>query len=209
MRRPLYLRILNTIEAYNPYFVQKQDAAYILGLSPLQKITSAMRILSYRVAANAIDDYIRIGESIAIQSLQHFCNSVIEIFRPKYLRSPTLTDIARLLATGEVRGFPGKAPPVHYTINGHSYNLGYYLADGIYPQWATLVQTISSLQGAKKQHFAMMQEDHLIEAEKGNHAYSFSDVDGGSIRSHEYLLTLAVFPSSSNSIPAIAVLHRH
>ncbi|XP_028104314.1 uncharacterized protein LOC114303368 [Camellia sinensis] len=36
--------------------------------------------------------------------------------------------------------------------------MSYYLADGIYPQWTTLVQTISSPQGAKKQHFAMMQE---------------------------------------------------
>ncbi|CAL5344958.1 unnamed protein product [Camellia sinensis] len=231
MRRPLYLRILNAIEAQNPYFIQKQDAARVLGLSALQKMTSAMRILSYGVAADAVDDYIRIGESTVIQSLQQFCYSVIEIFGVEYLRSPTPTDIARLLAIGEVRGFPGmlgsldcmhwewkncpkawqgqyvghqkkptiileavasydlwiwhaffgmpgshndlnvldrpplfsdlaqgKAPSVHYTVNGHSYDMGYYLADGIYPQWATLVQTISSPQGAKRQHFAMMQE---------------------------------------------------
>lgn len=36
--------------------------------------------------------------------------------------------------------------------------MGYYLADGMYPQWATIVQTISSPQGAKKQHFSKMQE---------------------------------------------------
>ena len=106
MRRPLCLRILNGIEALNPYFVQKQDAAHVVGLSPLQKMTSAMRILSYGAAADAVDDYIRIGESTAIQSLQQFCNSVIEIFGVEYLRSPTPTDIARLLAIGEVWGFP-------------------------------------------------------------------------------------------------------
>ncbi|CAL5337435.1 unnamed protein product [Camellia sinensis] len=107
MRRPLYLRILNAIEAHNSYFIQKQDAAHVVGLSVLQKMTSAMRILSYGVAADAVDDYIRIGESTAIQSLQQFCYSVIEIFGVEYLRSPTPTDIARLLAIGEVRGFPG------------------------------------------------------------------------------------------------------
>ncbi|XP_028094128.1 uncharacterized protein LOC114294200 [Camellia sinensis] len=107
MRRPLYLRILNAIQIHNSYFVKKQDAAYVLGLSPLQKMTAAMRILSYGVAADAVDDYIRIGESTAIQSLQQFCNSVIEIFGEEYLRSPTPTDIARLLAIREVRGFPG------------------------------------------------------------------------------------------------------
>ncbi|XP_028118239.1 uncharacterized protein LOC114315829 [Camellia sinensis] len=105
MRRPLYLRILNAIEAHDSYFVQKQDATHILGLSSLQKMTSAMRILSYGVTADAVDDYIRIGESTAIQSLQHFCNSIIEIFGPEYLRSPTSIDIARLLVIREVRGF--------------------------------------------------------------------------------------------------------
>ena len=70
-------------------------------------MTSTMRILSYGVAADAVDDYIRIRESTAIQSLQHFCNLVIEIFGPEYLRSLTSTDIARSLAIGEVRRFPG------------------------------------------------------------------------------------------------------
>ncbi|XP_028097774.1 uncharacterized protein LOC114297545 [Camellia sinensis] len=126
----------------------------------------SMRILSYGVVANAVDDYIRIEESTAIQSLQQFCNLVIEIIGPEYLRSLTPTDITRLLAIGKVQGFPSKAPPVHYTINGHSYNMGYYLADSIYPQWATLVQTISSPQGAKKQHFTMMQESAMKDVER-------------------------------------------
>ncbi|XP_028072520.1 uncharacterized protein LOC114274746 [Camellia sinensis] len=106
MRRPLYLLILNAIQAHNSYFVQKQDATHVVGLSPLQKMTSAMRILSYGVTADAVDDHIRIGESTTIQSLQQFCNSVIQIFGPEYLRSPTPTDVARLLAIGEVREFP-------------------------------------------------------------------------------------------------------
>ncbi|XP_028081871.1 uncharacterized protein LOC114283252 [Camellia sinensis] len=44
--------------------------------------------------------------------------------------------------------------------------MGYYLADGIYSQWATLVQTISSLQGVKKQHFVMMQESARKDVEQ-------------------------------------------
>ncbi|XP_028091347.1 uncharacterized protein LOC114291684 [Camellia sinensis] len=69
-------------------------------------MTSAMRILSYRVATDAVNDYVRIGESTTIESLQYFCNSIIEIFGPKYLRSPTTTDIARLLAIGETISSP-------------------------------------------------------------------------------------------------------
>ena len=48
----------------------------------------------------------------------------------------------------------GNAPQVDIEINDHHYDKGYYLADGIYPQWTTLVKTISNPQGEKKKRFA-------------------------------------------------------
>ncbi|RUS22878.1 plant transposon protein-domain-containing protein [Endogone sp. FLAS-F59071] len=45
----------------------------------------------------------------------------------------------------------GKAPPLEY-------DMCYFLADGIYPQWATLIQTISEPQNAKKKHFTKLQK---------------------------------------------------
>jgi hypothetical protein len=77
-----------------------------LGLSSLQKITTTFHMLFYEVAADATDDYIRIGESTTIESLRRFIGAVVEVFGHEYLRSPNEDDIARLPATEESRGFP-------------------------------------------------------------------------------------------------------
>jgi hypothetical protein len=53
----------------------------------------------------------------------------------------------------------GHAPPVNFEVNGHQYNKGYYLADGIYPRWPVFVKTISNpVPGGKHAHFAKCQE---------------------------------------------------
>ncbi|KAF8403864.1 hypothetical protein HHK36_011970 [Tetracentron sinense] len=105
-RRTRPRRGSSAMEAHDPYFILKRNAAGTLGLSSLQKVTAAMRMLAYGVATDAVDDYVRIGESTSIESLRRFVRAVVEVFGEEYLRSPNNDDISRLLAQGEVRGFP-------------------------------------------------------------------------------------------------------
>jgi hypothetical protein len=222
---------MNAVESYDDYFVQKRNATNVLGLSCFQKVTAAFRMLTYGVPADATDEYVRIGESTAIESLRRFVVAVVDLFEDEYLRYPNEADTTRLLALGEQNGFPGmlgsidcmhwawkncplewqgqykghmeeptiileavasndlwiwhaffgmpgshndinvlhrsplfaklaegRAPEVNYTINGHDYTMGYYLADGIYPSWATLVKSISKPMGNKNKYFAKAQE---------------------------------------------------
>ena len=106
MSRSLFLRIHSRVEATEPYFVQKRNAANTIELSSLQKMTAAIRMLAYRVSADFINEYIRIGETTAIKSLKKFVKAVVSIFSEEYLRSPNNNDIARLLAVDQHNGFP-------------------------------------------------------------------------------------------------------
>ena len=114
MSRSLFLRIHSRVEATKPYFVQKRNAAKTLGLSSLQKMTTAIRMLAYGVSADFMDEYIRIGETIAIKSLKKIVKAIVSIFSEEYLRSPNNNDIARFLAIGQHRGFPGMLGSIDY-----------------------------------------------------------------------------------------------
>ncbi|XP_062199648.1 uncharacterized protein LOC133902085 [Phragmites australis] len=198
--RRLFLRIAAAVEDHDTWFRQGRDATGKLGLSPLQKMTAAIRQLAYGVSSDAVDEYVRIGASTTMLSLRKYVQSIVEMFREEYLRAPNETDTARLLAEGEHRGFPGmlgsidcmhwvwkncpkvwhgaytchtrkpsivleavallidgSAPPVSYNINSNRYNMGYYLGDSIYPEWATIVKAIPAPRGNKSIHFSAMQ----------------------------------------------------
>ena len=240
MGRHIFLRIVNAISNFDPYFQQKVDALGRKGLSPLQKCTAAMRMLAYGISADAVDEYVRIGESTAVECLKKFVNDVILVFESEYLRKPNSNDVQRLLAMGEARGFPGmmgsidcmhwqwkncpkawkgmflsghkgiptiileavassdlwiwhaffgvagsnndinvldrsplfdevlegRAPEINYNVNGNNYSMGYYLTDGIYPEWATFVKTIPRPQGEKRKLFSKYQESQRKDVER-------------------------------------------
>ncbi|XP_042404778.1 uncharacterized protein LOC121994976 [Zingiber officinale] len=161
---------------------QRDDAARRKGLSPLQKCTAAIHQLSYGVPADHLDEYLRMGESTAIKCLFKFCGYVVEPFGDRYLRRPNADDVQRLLQMhNERHDFPGmlgsrndinvlyespifnnvlqgNAPKINFTVNGTQYTKGYYLTDGIYPEWATFVKAFPCPEDPKRRLFKERQE---------------------------------------------------
>ena len=68
--RSLFLKIVESVCEFDPYFLQRCDGLGQLGLSSLQKCTSAICMLAYGVAIDATDEYCHLGESTAQEGLK-------------------------------------------------------------------------------------------------------------------------------------------
>jgi hypothetical protein len=82
IRRSLFDKVMAGVTETDEYFVQKLDALGCIGLSTLQKCVAAHRMLCYSLPADAVDEYVRIGESTALESFKvtacdpwgYYCN---------------------------------------------------------------------------------------------------------------------------------------
>jgi hypothetical protein len=240
MRHCVFDRVLNALTRHDRYFVQKTDALGVLGFSPHQKITCALRFLAYGTSADQLDEYIRMAESTVLVTVSRFCSAVIACFSETYLRSPTVDDLKFLLKSYEKTGWigclgcldvmkwqwkncpmawrgayqgkekvptialeaivdhrlwfwhlffgmpganndlnildcsplfkqhmDGTAPKVRFTVNNNNYDMGYYLTDGIYPDWALFMKTIAEPSNIKQEYFAEQQEARRKDVEHG------------------------------------------
>jgi Plant transposon protein len=227
----LFDEILNRVVLYDSYFLQKEDAARKLGLTPHQKICSAVRQLTSGVSPMEFDDKYRMGASTGMEAMKRYCSAVVAIYSDVALRHPTKEDIDRLLDEGNDAGFhgcigsidcmhwnwkncpsvwkgmfqgksgkptvileaiadhscrfwhfnfgnpgsmndinvldrsplfanavKGQAPQVTYTVNGNEHHYAYWLADGIYPTYASFVMTVLKLSTRRGKLFAAKQE---------------------------------------------------
>ncbi|GJT83943.1 serine carboxypeptidase-like protein 51 [Tanacetum coccineum] len=108
MARPLFNEIVTAVIDHDPFFRNNFDCTGKEGISGLLKCTSAIRQLAYGVHAEFLDEYMQISERSSRLALDHFCESVMQIYGPEYLRKPTVTDVEKLyLHHEEKHGFPG------------------------------------------------------------------------------------------------------
>ena len=89
MRRELFLRIIEAVTNFDPWFKQRLDVARRLGLSMLHKCTTTIRMLAYGLSADACDEYCRLGESTAFECMKRFVLAIRGCFESMYLRQPT------------------------------------------------------------------------------------------------------------------------
>ncbi|GKA92812.1 ALP1-like protein [Tanacetum coccineum] len=98
------------------YFCNNVDCTGREGISAFIKCTFAIRQLAYDVNASFLDEYMQISKRTSRTALDHFCQVVMDIYGPEYLKKPTVTDIEKLYRHHEEKhGFPGMLRSLDYT----------------------------------------------------------------------------------------------
>lgn len=113
MPKALFETILAHLVGNHPYFEQKYDAVTKEpGPTPLQKVTTAMRILAYGHSYFSVgSDVTGVSPQTASDCLKEFCKAIVSSFSAKYLRQPTREDVAKITASFSEFGFPGLNSP--------------------------------------------------------------------------------------------------
>ncbi|GKC24038.1 zinc finger, CCHC-type containing protein, partial [Tanacetum coccineum] len=158
MSRKLFLEIVSGIENYiqthhplPPYFEffkVRPDATGLPCFSVIMKCTSAIRQLAYGVTPDALDEYLQMGDHCARDSLI-VCTENEEIAQKNGMGN--LLEVAG--ANNDLTVLNNSplfddllddiAPVAPFERNGVTFEKGYYLADGIYPQWSSFVKSFS------------------------------------------------------------------
>ena len=68
-----------------PFFARKLDALRNPGVLPRERITAALRIMTYGTSSDIIEEYCRLSETYAMMSLKEFTRGVVEKFGLEYL----------------------------------------------------------------------------------------------------------------------------
>ena len=94
----------------------RYDARGKRGFTGLQKCVAAIKLMAMGESPNFVDEYMRMSERTARESLYLLARGVVETFGDQYLRKPSLHDMQQLYAAHEERhGFPGMFRSIDYT----------------------------------------------------------------------------------------------
>ncbi|XP_071712474.1 protein ALP1-like [Rutidosis leptorrhynchoides] len=144
--------------------------------------------MAYGTTPDMFDEYIKIGEKIAALCLDYFlkmrqytrgdkrgpsimleavASQDLWIWHGFFGMAGANNDINVLNASPLFNSIKdGTAPPSPFDVNGHHYDRGYYLGDGIYPDWAMLVKAPHSPTDEPRKKFKRFQESARKDIER-------------------------------------------
>ena len=92
----------------NLLFKKMDRSTKQLGVQPLVKFVSALRLINYRDCVDILDEHLQLLETVTNEAMKTFCNMVVSTFRNQYLnRTPTPVEKQRSLHLMKKRGFLG------------------------------------------------------------------------------------------------------
>ncbi|KAG3071040.1 hypothetical protein PI124_g9355 [Phytophthora idaei] len=79
MSKRLFLRVYEAVLQRDPdYFEQREDCTGKLGIHPMLKIASGLRVLGYGGAADMLGEKLELVETTISDDLRHFVDSFLE-----------------------------------------------------------------------------------------------------------------------------------
>ena len=73
MRRPLFRHIMEVLGNHSDYFQLRSDATANLDLTLFTKCTATVQILTYDIATNCVDEFLKIGANTILEFMKKFC----------------------------------------------------------------------------------------------------------------------------------------
>ncbi|GJU56657.1 phospholipase-like protein [Tanacetum coccineum] len=132
MARPLFNLIVEEVTSHSLLFCDNIDCIGRKGISLFLKYTSAIRQLAYDIVLEFLDECLQMSDKTSRLSVDHLCTYVMEIFRPGYMRKPTMTDVLKLYQHyKEKNEFPGMLGSLDWECIWEALGGNTLLGDGI------------------------------------------------------------------------------
>ncbi|KAM2044547.1 hypothetical protein ACFX1T_008852 [Malus domestica] len=63
--------------------------------------------MAYGSPADSMNETHGMSESTCLDTLEQFCDTIVQVYKDEYLREPNQEDLNRLIRKAKDRGFPG------------------------------------------------------------------------------------------------------
>ena len=88
-------------------FMRRSDATGRQGINPLIRMTAALWMLAYGVAADTLDEYLQLSEDSVLLSLKSFVKLIVENFGAEYLKHRLKLTCVEFMTFMLYEAFPG------------------------------------------------------------------------------------------------------